>query len=105
MGYKDRFLAGEFPESGAIFMCNKRTKEECLKGKLFGLPSSMTDLVLNVRKGMTLFLFEYESRLLHGVFRATSDGGINIDREAFRSSGKYFPAQVRVSELSDLPNT
>lgn len=97
MGYKDKFLNGEVPESGAIFMANIRTKKECLRLKLFGLPSGMSDFVLHVKKGMTLFLFEFERRLLYGVFRATSDGEINIEPKAFRSSGKHFPAQVWIS--------
>lgn len=101
MGYKDKFLNGEVPESGAIFMANIRTKKECLRLKLFGLPSGMSDFVLHVKKGMTLFLFEFERRLLYGVFRATSDGEINIEPKAFRSSGKHFPAQVRFTSVWD----
>ncbi|KAI3794623.1 hypothetical protein L1987_37256 [Smallanthus sonchifolius] len=101
MGYKGNFVRGEVPESGAIFMSNSNTKEECLDRKLFGLPSGMSDFVLQVKKGMTLFLFEFERRLLYGVFRATSDGEINIEPKAFRSSGKHFPAQIRFTTIWD----
>ena len=92
--YKDENLPGEFPECGAIFMSNSETKEECFDRRLFGLPYNMSDFVLSVKKGMLLFLFEFENRLLYGVFRATSDGEINIQPGAYR---KKFPAQVWVS--------
>ncbi|KAI3988621.1 hypothetical protein MKX01_026985 [Papaver californicum] len=79
---------------GAIFMCNRRTKQECFERSLFGLPSSQAHFVNKIKYGMVLFLFEYEERKLYGVFRADSDGAMNIKPNAFRSSGKQFPAQV-----------
>ncbi|XP_059658031.1 uncharacterized protein LOC132304389 [Cornus florida] len=88
-------LPGTVPEFGAIFMSNIATKRECLKRKLLGLPSSYANFVKQVKAGMVLFLFEFERRELYGVFRACSDGGFNIAANAFTSSGKQFPAQVR----------
>lgn len=85
---------GEDPEYGAIFMSNSATKRECFSRRLFGLPSSQSHFVMQVKYGMILFLFEYEKRQLHGVFRACSDGAMYIEPDAFRKSGKQFPAQV-----------
>lgn len=87
---------GRFPNSGAIFMSNRSTMEECFERKLFGLPASQTDFVRGVKVGMILFLFEYEKRKLHGVFEATSDGEMNIVPHAYSSSGRQFPAQVMI---------
>ncbi|XP_022719660.1 uncharacterized protein LOC111277492 [Durio zibethinus] len=87
-------ISGKFPDFGAIFMSNASTREECLKRKLFGLPMSSADFVKGVKVGMILFLFEYEKRELYGVFKATTDGELNIVLHAYRSSGKKFPAQV-----------
>ncbi|XP_031374130.1 uncharacterized protein LOC116188799 [Punica granatum] len=87
-------VSGLLPECGAIFMSNTRTKKECLRKKLFGLPSSSTEFVKNVKAGMVLFPFEYERRKLYGVFKAASDGEINIVPSAYGLSGKHFPAQV-----------
>ncbi|CAH1436769.1 unnamed protein product [Lactuca virosa] len=67
--------------------------------KLLGLPLAQSNFVLNVKKGMILFLFEFERRQLHGVFRATSNGEIDIEPNAFKSSGKSFPAQVRFAPV------
>ncbi|OWM81072.1 uncharacterized protein LOC116196200 [Punica granatum] len=92
-------VSGLLPEYGAIFMSNTHTKKECLRKKLFGLPSSFSDFVKNVKAGMVLFLFEYERRLLYGVFEAASDGEINIIPTAYGSSGKRFPAQVLVKRI------
>ncbi|PKI64080.1 hypothetical protein CRG98_015524 [Punica granatum] len=86
-------VSGLLPECGAIFMSNTRTKKECLRKKLFGLPSSSTEFVKNVKAGMVLFPFEYERRKLYGVFKAASDGEINIVPSAYGLSGKHFPAQ------------
>lgn len=79
---------------GAIFMSNRATKRECLKRKLFGLPRSQISFVKKIKSGMTLFLFEYEERKLYGVYEATCDGALDIDPDAFTSSGKSFTAQV-----------
>ncbi|XP_056163149.1 uncharacterized protein LOC115689624 isoform X1 [Syzygium oleosum] len=94
-----RMGGGQLPEVGAIFMSNAGTKEECLEKMLFGLPYSHADFVRRVKAGMILFLFEYERRELHGVFEAASDGEVNIVSSAYTSSGKQFPAQVRVSRI------
>ncbi|KAJ9707971.1 hypothetical protein PVL29_000167 [Vitis rotundifolia] len=90
---------GTVPECGAIFMSNRKTMEECLRRKLFGLPFSKTGFVKHVKVGMVLFLFEYERRELHGVFQASTDGAIDIVPEAFCSSGKQFSAQVRITTI------
>ncbi|KAK4347496.1 hypothetical protein RND71_033835 [Anisodus tanguticus] len=89
------FISVPAPEFGAIFMSNIATKRGCFKHKVFGLPSSMANFVKEVKKGMVLFLFEYERRQLFGVYRAISDGGMNIVPHAFSSSGKQFSAQVQ----------
>ncbi|VVB02167.1 unnamed protein product [Arabis nemorensis] len=91
--------SGEYPEYGAIFMSNCSTRKECLKRELFGLPIGQADFVKQVKAGMVLFLFEFESRELHGVFQACSDGAINIEPYAFHYSGKQFPAQVKFTEM------
>uniref|UniRef100_A0A7N0RFV5 DCD domain-containing protein n=1 Tax=Kalanchoe fedtschenkoi TaxID=63787 RepID=A0A7N0RFV5_KALFE len=90
---------GLTPDFGAIFMSNESTKYECLQKKLFGLPSNFVSFVKHVKVGMLLFLFEYESRQLYGVYEAMSDGGVDIVPHAYRSSGKKFPAQVQIRTI------
>ncbi|XP_044469231.1 uncharacterized protein LOC123198585 [Mangifera indica] len=92
-------VPGCVPEFGAIFMSNKATKKECFRRKLLGLPSSQANFVRRVKAGMLLFLFEFERRELHGVFQASSNGAMNIVPDAYCSSGKQFPAQVKFTPL------
>ncbi|XP_068320733.1 uncharacterized protein [Pyrus communis] len=87
---------GLYPEYGAIFMSSSATIDECFKRRLFGLPSSQGQFVKQIKTGMILFLFEFESRELHGVFQACSDGEMNISPSAYNLSGRQFPAQVKV---------
>jgi len=81
------------PLSGYVFVCNNRTERECLEKKLFGLQKSKWDRVSQVKRGDILFLLNYVTNRLHGVFEATSDGMLDMDPSAFDG---YFPAQVRV---------
>ncbi|XP_050234861.1 uncharacterized protein LOC126683075 [Mercurialis annua] len=101
-------VPGQFPEFGAIFMCNTDTKKECLERKLLGLPSGQANFVRLVKTGMILFLYEFEKKELFGVFQACSDGAIDIVPHAFESSGKQFPAQVEFTLIwhcSPLPES
>ncbi|XVE88449.1 hypothetical protein DITRI_Ditri19aG0070800 [Diplodiscus trichospermus] len=92
-------VPGCSPEFGAIFMSNNATRKECLRRKVFALPSSLSRFVKQVKAGMILFLFEFERRELHGVFQACSDGAMNILPHVFSSSGKKFPAQVKFTPI------
>ena len=58
------------PSIGYIFLCNNRTERECLEKKLFGSPKSEWNRVSQVKEGDILFLLNYQSNRLHGVFEA-----------------------------------
>ncbi|KAJ1385425.1 Development/cell death domain [Sesbania bispinosa] len=70
-------VSGRFPEYGAIFMSNRSTLKECFEKSLLGLPE----------------------RKLYGVFKAISDGTMNIVPHAYTSSGRSFPAQVKFTTI------
>ncbi|TQD90378.1 hypothetical protein C1H46_024080 [Malus baccata] len=79
------------------FSCQAvQTIDECFERRLSGLPSSQDQFVKQIKTGMISFLFEFERRELHGVFQACSDGEMNISPSAYNSSGRQFPAQVKV---------
>ncbi|KAE8727317.1 B2 protein [Hibiscus syriacus] len=85
---------------GYIFVCNNDTMEENLKRQLFGLPPRYRDSVRAITPGLPLFLYNYSTHQLHGVFEAASFGGTNIDPTAWEDKKcpgeSRFPAQVRV---------
>jgi hypothetical protein len=86
---------------GYIFVCNNDTMEENLKRQLFGLPSRYRDSVRAIRPGLPLFLYNYSTHQLHGIFEAASFGGSNIDPTAWEDKKcpgeSRFPAQVKVA--------
>ncbi|KAF0927888.1 hypothetical protein E2562_036806 [Oryza meyeriana var. granulata] len=83
---------------GYIFVCNKETMEENLRRQLFGLPSRYRESVRAIRPGLPLFLYNYSTHQLHGIFEAASFGGSNIDpTAACPAESSRFPAQVRVA--------
>ncbi|CAL0326399.1 unnamed protein product [Lupinus luteus] len=94
-----KVVSGQFPQCGAIFMSNRSTLKECFEKRLFGLPVSKSGFVTRVKAGMILFLFEFEKRELYGVFEAISDGGMHIVPQAYVSSGRWFPAQVKIATI------
>jgi hypothetical protein len=44
------------------------------------------DVVLNIFKGMELFLFDFDSRLMYGIRKATWLEGYNIEVKTFNST-------------------
>ncbi|XVF51288.1 hypothetical protein PTKIN_Ptkin04bG0172800 [Pterospermum kingtungense] len=85
---------------GYIFVCNNDTMEENLRRQLFGLPPRYRDSVRAITPGLPLFLYNYSTHQLHGIFEAASFGGTNIDPTAWEDKkcarDSRFPAQVRV---------
>ncbi|XP_013612176.1 PREDICTED: B2 protein-like isoform X2 [Brassica oleracea var. oleracea] len=85
---------------GYIFVCNNDTMQDDLKRHLFGLPPRYRDSVRAITPGLPLFLYNYTTHQLHGIFEATTFGGTNIDATAWEDKKckgeSRFPAQVRI---------
>ena len=74
--------------------------------QLLGLRRKHISLVKSIVPFKTaLFLFDFETKLLHGVYEATSPGGDNINPKAWTSNKKSrsspYPAQVKFQIFID----
>eukprot|EP00210_Caulerpa_lentillifera_P004153 g3959.t1 len=85
--------------SGFIFGCTDQTEGECRQRKLFGLPGKHSAVVQSLPRNTPLFLFNYDRRVLYGMFWSTSRGGWNLVPGAWNGQ---FPAQIQVRGIESV---
>ena len=70
-------------EGGMMFGCKNDTYDENMRRRLFGLPRQHMDKVNRIGESTALFLFNYSTRKLHGVFVRNGAGGLNLEPDAW----------------------
>lgn len=80
-------------------MCTNKSENECFRRLLFGTNKLYAPAAIRVRKRNFLFLLNLDSDMLYGVFRAASDGKMNVEPEAW---GGRYPYQVKVEPVGKI---
>lgn len=80
--------------AGLIVMCNDRMRRSFLKYGVFGVPVAKKPILDRVGASTKLFLFEFEARALWGIYEATSEASLDIEKDIYRGSHISFAAQV-----------
>jgi DNA modification methylase len=84
---------------GFLFACTNASQDECFERRLFGTSKLYGAAAIRVRRGDFLFLFNLDSDVLYGIFKAETNCAVNIVPEAWE--GKY-PYQVKVGPIGTI---
>lgn len=82
-----------------IFACTNSSQNECFERLLFGSNKVYGATAIRVKKGDFLFLWNLDTDLLYGVFRAATDAKQNIIPEAWNGN---YPYQVKVEPIGKI---
>ena len=83
---------------GFLFACTNKSEAECLDELVFATEKFYGPVVIRIRRGDLLFLNNINTDTMYGVFKAATNGRINIKQDAF--NGRY-PYQVKAKPIGE----
>ena len=84
--------------SAFVFVCNNRTEQECLQSGIFANTRNSFKMTKdNIGPGTIIFLINFESKMIRGIFQALCRPALRINQRV--SFGSRFPVQVRVAPV------
>ncbi|MEN3039428.1 MAG: DNA methyltransferase [Candidatus Kryptonium sp.] len=84
---------------GFIFACTEKSESEFLNRLIFATKRAYAYKVLAIKKGDFVFLYNLDTDIIYGTFKAKSDGSYDESIEIF--NGKY-PYYVDVEPLGEI---
>ena len=69
--------------AGMVFLCNRHTRKECIRRRLFGVPAPYLRTARRLRHGVPLFLYDTTRQEFFAGFVAAGDGHSNIQSGAW----------------------
>lgn len=84
---------------GFIFACTEKSESEFLNRLIFATNRVYAHKVFAIRKGDFVFLYNLDTDIIYGTFKAKSDGSYDKSLEIF--NGKY-PYYVEVEPLGEI---
>jgi hypothetical protein len=85
--------------TGYVFMSSSATCKECIDRSLLGGPAgSLRSMQQHIDGRTKLFLLDFDTKTVHGVFTAVARARMDIVQDAWAKTGRgrKFPAQIRV---------
>jgi hypothetical protein len=84
---------------GFLFACTDESERACLERRLFATWRLYGPVAIRIRSGDILFLNNIDTDTLYGVFKAITDGNLDIEEGAFNGRYRY---QVKVEPLGGV---
>ena len=82
--------------AGYLFHCSNATEGDCMRLCLLGLPLGSLSSMREIGPSTALFLYNFQSKKLHGIFAPNGFAGRDLEPGAWAAAlPRKFPAQIR----------
>ena len=84
------------PLLGFMFVCSNKTQDACFEHSVLALPRAHFEALEAIKPTTEIFLFNFISKRVYGVFQADGPAGVNLVENLWPElAPKTYPAQIR----------